>query len=183
MLAFLIDQQAGESAMRWAVRLAVVFCLLRAWLVLRNPDRSRIPTKWECWLWTIGWTSYAAHVILAFQFVHDWSHADAWQHTAIETERMTRIRRGEGLWVNYLFTAMWLADVVRIWTACRRRVATNRTLDVVNYFFFAFIVFNATVVFGPAIYRWLAIPVAVWLSRTWYQARLTPLSNVDASSR
>ncbi len=170
----MIDQQMGESVMLWSIRIAVLLYLLRVALVLRNRHRTRVPSSRECWLWTIGCFSYVIHVILAFHFVHDWSHDQAWQHTAVETDRMTGIGRGEGLWVNYLFTVVWLADVLRLWTANRRGRAMNRKLSLLVHAFFGFIVFNATVVFGAAIYRYLAIPVAIGLGWAWSQGRGSP---------
>ena len=167
----MIDQQMGESVMLWSVRIAVLLYLLRVALVLRNRHRTRVPSSRECWLWTIGCFSYVIHVILAFHFVHNWSHDQAWQHTAIETDRMTGIGRGEGLWVNYLFTVVWLADVLRLWAAHLHAKDLNRTMSLLVHMFIGFIVFNATVVFGAAIYRYLAIPVAILLGWAWYQGR------------
>jgi hypothetical protein len=167
----MIDQTTGESLMRWTVRLAVAGYLFRIWLLLRRPSRSRVPAPAECWAWTVGWLSYAAHVLLAFHFIHDWSHLDAVEHTARETERMTGIRRGEGIWVNYAFTVIWLADVVRLWLAHLRGRSTWRRLDIVLQAFFAFIFLNATVVFGSNAYRWLAIPVAIAFSWAWLRSR------------
>lgn len=164
-----IDQQTGEALMRWTVRFSVLFYLLRLWTLLKT--RPKIPTTAECWIWTAGWLGYAAHVVLAFHFVHQWSHADAWQHTASETDRMFGVHRGEGLWVNFAFSAWWLSDVVRIWSANRRQRRTDVGLDYFTQAFFAFIVFNATVVFGPAVYRWMSIPVLLALGWAWLQGR------------
>lgn len=173
MLATLFDPTTGESAMRWSVRIAVIFYLLRVALMFRKSDRSAQPTALECWLWTIGCAAYVAHVCLAFEFIHDWSHGRAWTHTAEETKRLTGLRRGEGIWVNYAFTVAWLVDTGRLWLAHWHQVSSSRTWDVVIGVFFAFIVINATVVFGPAMYRYLAVPVALLLVIAWVRGQRT----------
>ena len=154
--------------MRWTVRVAIALYLLRVWLMLRSPKRST-PSAAEAWCWTIGCVSYLLHVFLAFDSTHDWSHANAWQHTAQETARISGIQRGDGVWVNYLFTGIWLADLVRVWRARRLNRETNRNVDLAIQWFFAFIVFNATVVFGQSMYRWLSIPVIAAL--LWENSR------------
>ena len=179
MLNSMIDQATGESLMRWTVRFAVACYLIRVWLLLSRPNSSRVPTQADCWAWTVGWFSYAAHVLLAFHFIHDWSHLDAVEHTAVETARMTGVRRGEGIWVNYLFTLIWLADVVRLWVAHWRGRPTWRRLDMVLHAFFAFIFINATVVFGSHGYRWLAIPVAIAFWWAWLQSGSKSAADAD----
>jgi len=128
---------------------------------------GRIPERAEVVCWSLGCFAYLVHVICAFAFVHQWSHETAIDFTAAETERVMGIRRGEGLWVNYLFTLVWLADVIRLVMAIQRQRPTDRRFDIAVHSFMAFIVFNATVVFGPTLYRWLGIPVAILLGIAW----------------
>ncbi len=168
---FPLEESTGESLMRWTVRVAVVMVLIRAAYRLRNRPALSIPTRIECWLWGCGLLAYLAHVALAFHYVHGWSHHDAWQHTADETARVTSIRRGDGLWVNYLFTAIWLGDLGRLAWAHFRRRPTSRRFDLAIFFLFTFMIFNATVVFGSAFYRILAIPAAALLGWSWWAGR------------
>ena len=160
--------------MLWAVRLALLCYLLRLLVILRSPRGPRVPFQSECIYWALGCCCYLAHVGFAFHFEHGWSHPLAWEHTAAETHRLTGIRQGGGLWVNYLFTVVWIGDVIRLVRAYRSHRITSRLVDVTVQCSFAFIVFNATVVFGPSVYRWLAFPVIgalLWIrwqaSRTW----------------
>ena len=166
-----MDPSTGQSLMRWTVRLAVALIVGRAMLRLWAGDRRPVPSSAECVLWTLGCIAYACHVALAFEFVHDWSHDQAWRHTAAETARMTGVQRGEGLWVNYLFTILWTVDVVRLCRARRRHHRTSNRVDAMMALFFAFMVFNSTVVFGPSHYRWLAMPVCVVLLVAWRRGR------------
>lgn len=162
-----LDLTSGQTWMIWSVRLSVIFYLLRLFLFLRNGTlqewRARVPSTTELLLWTSGCVCYIAHVALAFEYEHHWSHQSALQHTAEETARVTGIARGEGVWVNYLFTIIWVADVARLSVARIRNKPTWKRIDLGVQFFFAFIVFNATVVFGPTLYRILAVPIGLAL--------------------
>lgn len=73
---------------------------------------------------------------------HGWSHAAAYRHTA-EAGGF-----GAGVYVNYLFAAVWLADAAWMWAAPTAYRHRPRWVGVAVHGFLAFIVFNATVVFG-----------------------------------
>ena len=168
------DQITGEQLLVWSIRIAVGCYLARMVIVAQHGWLDRVPRPAEVALWTIGACLYVIHVLCAFGFVHDWSHAAAWEYTADETQRMVGVRRGDGLWVNYLFTAVWLADAIRLEVARSRSRPTRWRVDIVVHGFFAFIVFNATVVFGPAIYRIVFIPVVVVLFVVWKRGKQRP---------
>lgn len=163
----LLDDSIGQSLMIWSVRGAVVCYLLRVVVLLRRSGSSRVPSAGECLFWGLGCLLYIVHVILAFDHVHHWSHRLALEHTADVTQQVTGLARGEGIWVNYVFTAIWMVDVVRIAVARKRGRETLRALDITIQCFFAFIVFNATVVFGPAVYRWLLLPAGLLVGWAW----------------
>ena len=96
------------------------------------------------------------HVAAAFHFVHAWSHAAAWEHTRTRTLEMTGWNSGVGLAINDTLMALWLADVVGWWSRLdwpQRHRAWFWTVQA----FFAFMMFNATAVFGP----WYWTPVVV----------------------
>ena len=163
----MFDLTSGQQWMLWSIRITVLLYIARYVIVFVSRRQRPVDRTRECWGWTIAWCCYCAHVLLAFHFVHDWSHYVAWQHTADETARVTGIRRGDGVWVNYAFTLAWLADVIRIWAYRTRPQAAASKLSFAFQAAFAFIVFNATVVFGPPIYRYLAVPVAGGLFWIW----------------
>lgn len=177
----LVDLTSGEGWMRWTIRAAIV-CILLRWIARwRNTARAETPSAAECWLWALGLVFYLVHVLLAFHVVHHWSHQDAWQRTAEQTARLTGIRRGEGIWANHLFTIIWTADVIRLIRARVARKPTSRWLDRASFVVFAFMVFHATVVFGPDHYRWLAIPVLLMLFLVWRRRPMGPEGGHDPS--
>ena len=61
--------------------------------------------------WTLGCLAFLIHVGVAFQYAHHWSHAKAFAHV----ERASGY--GEGIFVSYLFTLIWIGDVLWWWTA------------------------------------------------------------------
>lgn len=133
------------------LRLSIWIALV-AWLA--GPASAlvgRRRARWQRaarWLWTVGCAAYLVHVAAAFQVVHGWSHAAAFAATARDTAAATSVESGFGLWLNYLFTAVWVADAASWWwlgvPAYRRR---SRWLEVGVYGFMTFMAFNATVVF------------------------------------
>lgn len=104
--------------------------------------------KWKRIAWTFGFVACVCHVLMAFAFHHHWSHSAALEHTAKQTAAVTGIDWGGGVYFNYIFLAGWGFDVGLAWfrsdwwqNAKRYQFAMHVT--------FAFMMFNATVVFGP----------------------------------
>ncbi len=168
-----IDPQTAELVTRWTVRLAVACYLGRVAidLGLLCDWASQSPGKIARWLWTVGCLFYVAHVICAFAFFHEWSHNFAYAHTAAQTEALTGFRWGGGLYLNYAFTLFWLADTIGWWAR-----DVNSHYRIRGYFWsvhavFAFMVFNATVVFGPPVWRWVAPIVGAALAIVYFQSR------------
>ena len=115
--------------------------------------------------WTIACAFYLAHVAAAFQLRHHWSHLAALQETARQTREVFGVNWGGGLYFNYAFTIVWIADAYWWWRAgltgyrARRRwVALGVNL------FFAFMFFNATVVFGSPFMRWFGVAAMLILA-------------------
>lgn len=110
-------------------------------------------------LWTLGFAGLLVHLGFAFGLAHGWSHTAAVEH----------VREvggyGEGIVVNYLFAAVWLVDVVWWWVNPSSRASRPRWVAVAVHGFLAFVVVNATVVFGPAERRF-AYAVAIMLLAT-----------------
>jgi hypothetical protein len=145
----------GELLINWSARVVVLFYLLRlaADALMADPTRR---DRWARWAWTVGCAVYLVHVAFAFQFLHHWSHAAAVEHAARRTFEVVGFEFGAGVYVNYAFTLLWVADVVLWW----RRSLAGRPIAPLYYWLvqaiFGFMMFNATVVFGPAFWKWVA---------------------------
>ncbi len=131
----------------WTIRLA---CILYFAALLGTG-------RWRRWAWTAGLIAYLAHVAAAFAFQHDWSHDAAFRETARRTGELFGVQSGAGLYFNYVFTAVWLADVVWLWTNAETYRTRPRWVSVSVHAFMAFMFFNATVVFASGWVRWLGL--------------------------
>lgn len=167
----MIDTQSIEFCIQWSARVSALLVytrlICRLWwgATAHASDRRK-----EYLLWFAGYFFMALHVFAAFQFVHHWDHNDAWNRTATETEDMTGIRTGTGIWANYLILAVWSLDLIRLHRAKRLKRKPSIKVDRVVATFFGFMFINATVVFGPICYRYLCWPalgllLLVWISK------------------
>ncbi len=161
-----------QDLTRLVIQISVVCYVARISLRLRW--RPAIPSRTEVALWWLGCVAYLVHVILAFHSFHDWSHDAAVVFTAEETARLTGIRNGQGVWLNYAFAVIWIADCVRLQRCLHQHRETSPGIDAIVAGFFVLMMFSATVVFGPVAYRWLfALLLPLWLA-LWWQARRQP---------
>src|SRR5438552_1815233 len=106
----------GELLTRLSIWLALcAYAITVGTLLLaRRTSRTLVCTRW---MWTFGCAFFLAHVVCAFSYYHDWSHAAAYRETARQTAEMTGLRWGGGIFLNYLFAVAWLADVLWWWLA------------------------------------------------------------------
>jgi len=129
------------------------------------------------WLWTVSCGVFLLHVACAFHFYHHWSHTDAYETTARRTQEMVGVASGSGLYLNYVFAALWPADVLWWWCAPRSYRERPRWLTWTYGFFFAFMAVNATIVFGGSVARitgcicCVAILLTVFLSYRSHKSR------------
>src|SRR5262249_45431654 len=105
------------------------------------PDRST-PARLARLGWTLGLAMLLLHILLAFWLAHGWSHDAAVRHTREVGGD------GWGIVVNYVFVAMWLADVVWWWINPASYASRPRWLGGLVHGFLVFVTFNATVIFG-----------------------------------
>jgi hypothetical protein len=144
---------SGTLLILWTARIAFLLyaVALACWLI-GKPRDARLA-------WTAGMFVFLSHVAAAFHFQHHWSHAAAYEETARQTAALFGIRSGSGLYLNYVFTAIWALDVIWLWTHAQR----ERWITIAVNAFMAFMFFNATVIFVSGSVRWLGIAVTVSL--------------------
>jgi hypothetical protein len=146
----------GEAVTRWTVRLALLLYAATLTLRLSRPSAGRTARL----LWTVGCVLFLAHVAAAFHYFHGWSHARAHAETARQTGEMFGVYSGAGLYLNYLFTLSWAADVAWWWWGGAGRYDRRpRGVGLALHAFLLFMAFNGAVVFvrGPA--RWVAVAI------------------------
>ena len=160
----------GELLTRLTVWLALCgYALGAAMLLLAQPARAR-------WAWTFGCAFFLAHVAFAFHFFHGWSHAAAVRETARQTAELTGVRWGGGIFLNYLFAAAWLGDVLWWWLAPENFARRSPRITAVWQGFFFFMVFNGTIVFGKGPVRWLGAVICAGLAARWWKVRRRAVS-------
>ncbi len=93
-------------------------------------------------IWLAGCVLLLVHLGIAFHLAHGWSHAAAFEHT----RRVGGF--GEGLYANYAFAALWLADALWLAVHPLSYRLRSRWVSFAIHGFLAFMVFNAMVVFG-----------------------------------
>jgi hypothetical protein len=165
----------GELITRWTVRIAVA-------CYVASLASRRYSMTWSRFAWTAGCVAYLLHVAAAFQYYHHWSHADAYESTARQTADVVGVAWGGGLYFNYVFTLVWLIDVLWWWLASDRYRTRPRLLDWAVHGFLGFIVFNATVVFASGFSRWLGIAACLVLPVVWLWPRKERV-HVDQNER
>jgi hypothetical protein len=158
----------GEALMRATIAGSVVAyaCAEYVWFAHRQRAfRARAV------LWTAAFGLCVLHTALAFHVRHDWSQAAAWRHTAEMTAALTGLHWGGGLYVNYLFLAVWAADVTWLWAAPASYLARAARVNAVLSTGFLFIVFNGAVVFATGPARAIGLAATLVVIAGWLRAR------------
>jgi hypothetical protein len=153
---------SGELLTRWTVRLALALYVLG--LILRARAAGRV--RWQSLArlaWTAGYLAFLLHMVCAFQFYHHWSHAAAYEATARQTAETVGLAWGGGLYANYAFAAVWALDACWWWCRPEHYQGRPRVIEWAVQCFLAFIVFNATVVFGKGTIRRLGLAACLCL--------------------
>ena len=112
-------------------------------------------------LWTAGCLVFVLHVAVAFHFQHGWSHAAAFEHVRLRTLHETGWDSGVGLYVNDAFGLLWLADTLLWWR--RLDWPEKRVPYWTVQASFAFLMIQATAVFGPPFWRPVCVVVGLLL--------------------
>ena len=131
---------AGKELTIWTARVAAALYVCWIAAAIRGQHRfARIAS-------TLALSVYLIHVWGAFQYFYQWSHAVAYRETARQTAELFGVRWGGGLYLNYLFTAAWLADCAASWVKPHLWRSKPTWASIVLYGFIAFMWVNATVV-------------------------------------
>src|SRR5262245_53802286 len=155
-----------EALLRGSIWLSLAAWTAAEWLRLSSRGGAAAGA-----LWTAGSLAAALHVATAFQVRHGWSQASALEETARQTEELLGFRFGGGLYVNYAFLAVWLADAAWWWLRPASFAARPARLDAAVRLFLAFIFVNGTIVFGRGPVRLLGGAAVLALGAAWYLGR------------
>jgi len=152
---------AGEAITLWTIRLSLaLYAATLAGRLAIVPPSSRVLRG----LWTAGCVLLVAHIVAAFHYYHAWNHAAAIEATELQTEQAIGRSFGGGIYFNYVFAGVWLAEVALWWLAPTVFERRPRWLAWVVHGFMAFMVFNAVIVFEEGATRWCGVIVMLALA-------------------
>ena len=156
----------GEWLTRGTVWLALTLYVAGEWARALAPGRSG---NRAVWLSGLGLFAFIGHVVCAFHFHHHWSHAAAYRDTAQQTAEFAGWNWGGGLYVNYLFTLVWLGEF--LWLTCSPTTFARRARWIVWAIrgFFMFMILNGAVVFAKAPMRWYGLLLCLLLALSWWR--------------
>lgn len=160
-----LSVERGSDLTRSTIRLsmawyaAALVCMLRlerpGWMGQSAGGRI---ARW-CWTWSV--LVYLVHLAMAFHYFHDWSHAHAFEHTR-QTSGF-----GEGIYLSYLFTLLWVSDVTWWWGRPDDYAQRPPLVGYSLHVFMLFIVFNGMVVFESGAIRWAGLLMYAVLFVAW----------------
>ena len=167
-LTVALGSEEGVLLIKNTVRLALVWYVVAICLMLffqpgdwtAGTARGRL-ARW-CWTWAL--LCFLVHLVFAFQFFHHWSHADAFARSL----RMSGL--GEGIYIAYLFTVLWMADVIFWWARADRYAARGAWIDRSLHGFMLFVVLQGTIVFDKGPIRVAGAVGMVVLAAAWWLA-------------
>jgi hypothetical protein len=138
--------------------------------------RGATTASWVLPVSVTGLALCLIHILIAMTSVHG-SHAAAIEATARSTQAVYGLRWGGGLFVNYLFVAVWAVDALRSRPGADRR-AENRAVRWALRIFYAIVIFNATVVFARWPMRIVGVCLMIALVLAW-RYKITPVTRKD----
>src|SRR5688572_5445520 len=146
-----------------SARLAMLlYVVALALLILTRGEVRRLRAARA--VYSAGCVVLLIHIAIAFHRHHAWSHADAHAHVERRTAELTGFASGAGLWLNYLFALLWVADATYWWIAgADPYLRRPRWISAALHAFLLFMAINAAVVFalGPSRYVGAAVVVAL----------------------
>jgi hypothetical protein len=147
---------AGQWIVRASVWLALVCYPAGPLGIAISTNRGRRAMRL---VWTLGGAVFLVHVITSFHFFYDWSHAVAVAETARQVAELTGRGFGAGIYLNYVFTAIWVFDAAWWWFDAAGYQRRSWIGVLLAHGFFLFMIFNATVVFEDGATRAMGLAV------------------------
>jgi hypothetical protein len=121
--------------------------------------------------WALGAGLALLHAAAAFHFRHAWSQSAALDETARRTQVLFGVDSGAGLYVNYAFLAVWMANAAWWWAAPEGFRSRPPAGDRFVRLFLAFMFLNGAVVFTHGAARALGALILLAVAIAWYRGR------------
>jgi hypothetical protein len=141
---------AGGEWPQWVVR-GTIWLALAAFVAAEGgrwrARRTGLKGGWALAAFASGAVLCALHFAAALHWTYGWSHTRALEATARQTEEVYGLSWGGGLWVNYVFLAAWMAELIRWSRDPSYALRAPRAGQWALRGFYALVVVNAAVVF------------------------------------
>ena len=160
----------GDLVVRVSIWLSLGAWGVAEWWRVRNP-RAAVDQARARIAWTLAAGFALLHVLAAFHLHHGWSHAAAVAETARQTEEALGLRVGAGVYVNYAFLAVWIADVLWWWLSPASFGSRPRAVDAAIRLFLCFMFVSGAIVFPRGPVRIAGVAVVATLAAAWYGRR------------
>jgi hypothetical protein len=145
----------------------------KAWLTI---DRTSL--AWARRAWLAGAALCVMHIAVAMSVRYGWSHQSAVEETARQTAAVYGIDWGGGVYVNYVFVAVWIAEGVWWLRSPVRYAARSGAIRWTLRAFYLVIIANAAVVFASPLGRVFGVGLVGGLLWIWF---LEPRSTAHSS--
>ena len=133
----------ADLIVRGSIWLALA-CFLTAHVAFGRSN-AKVPARWAHAVYWMGASLAFAHYLAAFHWHYNWSHTRAVAVTAGQTAQVFGLDWGGGVWVNYLFLAVWLADAA--WRTTRGGVQVSAGTWVLRGFYLI-VIANGAITFA-----------------------------------
>ena len=130
--------------------------------------KTRIEPRWAWAIWCAGLIACVIHIVIAMAHHHHWSHDSAVLETARLTAAVYGVGWGGGVYVNYLFVGIWLAQLVWWRVAPRRFQERPAWVLWAERVFSLVIIVNAAVIFAAPDRRMVGAAVTAALIAAWF---------------
>ncbi|MEM9940392.1 MAG: hypothetical protein AAF939_02305 [Planctomycetota bacterium] len=141
----------------WSIRISLLWMFATlAILIFRrmsHPTWSELARS----SWLLGSFFSFLHASLTMGFYHRFDHNLAWEHTANQTQRMMGVSVGVGIYFNYLFVIIWMADALWWVGSPNSYLKRSKILNRIVYGYLLFIAVNGAIVFETGPTRWASI--------------------------
>ena len=121
--------------------------------------------------WSLAAALMLVHSVAAFATIYGWSHETAVAATARQTRELTGFDSGIGIYVNYAFLLVWLADVAWWWQSPETYVARPRWMSRFVRGFVWFMFLNGAVIFADGWMRTIGGAAVLTVLVAWSTRR------------